>query len=390
MEDKNYFSSSFILGILGGGQLGKMLLYETRKWDIKTHVLDPNDEAPSRISCDYFQKGDLLHYETVYNFGLKADVITIEIEAVNVQALADLQKKGKKIFPQPDVLKIIQNKITQKQFYKQHHLPTADFNSYQTKTDLQNAISQDDLSFPFVWKSATGGYDGMGVEIIKNKSEVEKLPDNPCLAENKVDFTHELSVIVARNSDGEVKTYPIVEMEFHPAANQVEYVITPARVESHIHREAKQLAKNTADQLQIVGLLAVELFLTKDDKLLINEVAPRPHNSGHVSIEASYTNQFEQYLRAVLNLPLGSTDNKVSAVMVNLVGSEGYTGYPRYKNIDQLLKMDGVTPHIYGKKQTRPFRKMGHVNIIDADVDKARKKAEEVKSKISVISHVKS
>ncbi|MDR9400576.1 MAG: 5-(carboxyamino)imidazole ribonucleotide synthase [Psychroflexus sp.] len=390
MEDKNYFSSSFILGILGGGQLGKMLLYETRKWDIKTHVLDPNDEAPSRISCDYFQKGDLLHYETVYNFGLKADVITIEIEAVNVQALADLQKKGKKIFPQPDVLKIIQNKITQKQFYKQHHLPTADFNSYQTKTDLQNAISQDDLSFPFVWKSATGGYDGMGVEIIKNKSEVEKLPDNPCLAENKVDFTHELSVIVARNSDGEVKTYPVVEMEFHPAANQVEYVITPARVESHIHREAKQLAKNTADQLQIVGLLAVELFLTKDDKLLINEVAPRPHNSGHVSIEASYTNQFEQYLRAVLNLPLGSTDNKVSAVMVNLVGSKEYTGYPRYKNIDQLLKMDGVTPHIYGKKQTRPFRKMGHVNIIDADVDKARKKAEEVKSKISVISHVKS
>lgn len=390
MEDKNYFSSPFTLGILGGGQLGKMLLYETRKWDIKTHVLDPNDEAPSRISCDYFQKGDLLDYETVYNFGLKADVITIEIEAVNVQALRDLQKKGKKVFPQPDVLKIIQNKITQKQFYKQHHLPTAYFNSYSSKTDLQNAINQDDLSFPFVWKSATGGYDGMGVDIIKDKSGVEKLPDTPCLAENKVDFTHELSVIVARNSDGEVKTYPVVEMEFHPTANQVEYVITPARVERHIHQEAQQLAKSTADQLQIVGLLAVELFLTKDDKLLINEVAPRPHNSGHVSIEASYTNQFEQYLRAVLNLPLGSTDNKVSAVMVNLVGSEGYTGYPRYKNIDQLLKMDGVTPHIYGKKQTRPFRKMGHVNIIDADVDKARKKAEEVKSKISVISHVKS
>ena len=241
-----------------------------------------------------------------------------------------------------------------------------------------------------VWKVATGGYDGRGVQILKDSSDIKDLPDAACLIEDKVNFTHELSVIVARNASGESKSYPVVEMEFHPTANQVEYVITPARVSSTVHQNAKQLAQQVADEMGIVGLLAVELFLTESGELLINEVAPRPHNSGHVSIEANYTNQFEQYLRAILNLPLGSTKQKTAAVMVNLVGAEGFTGNPIYKNIDQLLKMDGVTPHIYGKKQTRPFRKMGHINIIDTDVNVARKKAEEVKSKISVISHDKS
>jgi len=380
--NKPFFSSDFKLCIIGGGQLGKMLLYETRKWDIYTKVMDPSEEAPCKIACNEFVKGDLLNYDDVYNFCLDADVITIEIEAVNVTALSDLQKIGKKVFPQPECLQIIQNKVSQKEFYQKTQLPTANFKSFATKDELK----AEHLDYPFVWKSATGGYDGRGVVIVKEKCELENIPDQPCLVEDMVDYSHELSVIVARNESGETASYPVVEMEFHPTANQVEYVITPARVDQNIQLKAQDLADKVAANMKIVGLLAVELFLTNEGDLLINEAAPRPHNSGHVSIEANYTNQFEQYLRAILNLPLGSTAQKASGVMVNLVGAEACTGKPIYENIEQLLNMRGVTPHIYGKKQTRPFRKMGHVNIIDADVNVARKKAAEVKSKIRVIS----
>ena len=388
--NKPIFSSDFKLAIIGGGQLGKMLLYETRKWDIYTKVIDPNENAPCNIACNEFVKGDLLNYDDVYNFCLDADLITIEIEAVNVEALSDLKKLGKKVHPQPECLKIIQNKISQKEFYQKMQLPTADHKSFASKGELSEELKMQSIGFPFVWKSATGGYDGRGVEIVKNDQQIENLPDQACLIEDKIDLSHELSVIVARNESGETVSYPVVEMEFHPTANQVEYVISPARIDQNIQIKAKTLAEQVAHKMQVVGLLAVELFLTKDEGLLINEVAPRPHNSGHVTLEANYTNQFEQYLRAILNLPLGSTEQKTAAVMVNLVGADNYNGEPIYRNIDQLLKMKGVTPHIYGKKQTRPFRKMGHVNIIDTDVNKAREKAKEVKSKIRVISHDKS
>ena len=388
--NKPIFSSDFKLAIIGGGQLGKMLLYETRKWDIYTKVIDPNENAPCKIACNEFVKGDLLNYDDVYNFCLDADLITIEIEAVNVEALSDLKKLGKKVHPQPECLKIIQNKISQKEFYQKMQLPTADHKSFASKGELSEELKMQSIGFPFVWKSATGGYDGRGVEIVKNDQQIENLPDQACLIEDKIDLSHELSVIVARNESGETVSYPVVEMEFHPTANQVEYVISPARIDQNIQIKAKTLAEQVAHKMQVVGLLAVELFLTKDEGLLINEVAPRPHNSGHVTLEANYTNQFEQYLRAILNLPLGSTEQKTAAVMVNLVGADNYNGEPIYRNIDQLLKMKGVTPHIYGKKQTRPFRKMGHVNIIDTDVNKAREKAKEVKSKIRVISHDKS
>ena len=388
--NKPIFSSDFKLAIIGGGQLGKMLLYETRKWDIYTKVIDPNENAPCKIACNEFVKGDLLNYDDVYNFCLDADLITIEIEAVNVEALSDLKKLGKKVHPQPECLKIIQNKISQKEFYQKMQLPTADHKSFASKGELSEELKMQGIGFPFVWKSATGGYDGRGVEIVKNDQQIENLPDQACLIEDKIDLSHELSVIVARNESGETVSYPVVEMEFHPTANQVEYVISPARIDQNIQIKAKTLAEQVAHKMQVVGLLAVELFLTKDEGLLINEVAPRPHNSGHVTLEANYTNQFEQYLRAILNLPLGSTEQKTAAVMVNLVGADNYNGEPIYRNIDQLLKMKGVTPHIYGKKQTRPFRKMGHVNIIDTDVNKAREKAKEVKSKIRVISHDKS
>lgn len=385
--DKPIFSSDFKLAIIGGGQLGKMMLYETRKWDVHTKVLDPSPEAPCKIACNEFVQGDLQNYQDVMDFCQDADVITIEIEAVNVAALSDLKEQGKKVYPQPECLKIIQNKIDQKQFYQERQLPTAGFMAFGSKAELRKAHDEKELQFPLVWKSATGGYDGRGVMMLKEKEQLDDLPDQPCLLEDKVDYTHELSVIVARNASGETMSYPVVEMEFHPTANQVEYVISPARIDPELHKRAQELAEKVADKMGIVGLLAVELFLMGSGQLLVNEVAPRPHNSGHVSIEASYTNQFEQYLRAILDLPLGSTENKTAAAMVNLVGAEGQTGPPIYKNMEKLLAMKGVTPHIYGKKQTRPFRKMGHVNIIDEDVDQARKKAEKVKSIISVISY---
>jgi len=382
----NYFSSDFKLAILGGGQLGKMMLYETRKYDIQTLVLDPSNEAPSRISCNYFEQGDLMDYETVLNFGRRADVVTFEIEGVNVQALKKLESEGVKTYPSADTLEKIQNKATQKKFYSEKNIPTADFKVFRNIEELKSAIEDDEIKIPFVWKSATGGYDGKGVSVIKNKQDLDVVPNVPCIAEKMIPFKKELAVIVARNPAGEVKTYPVVEMEFHPTANQVEYVICPARIDDKIAEKARNLAEKVSEAFQHVGLLAVEMFQTEDDQILVNEVAPRPHNSGHYSIEASYTNQFEQHVRAILDLPLGSTESKVGGIMVNLVGDENHEGEVIYENIEKIMKMDGVTPHIYGKKITRPFRKMGHVTIVDKDLSKARRVAEEVKNCIKVIS----
>lgn len=382
----NFFSSNFTLGILGGGQLGKMMLYETRKWDIRTHVLDPSADAPCRIASDYFEQGELMDFDTVYNFGKKVDILTFEIEGVNVEALEKLEKEGIKVFPSASTLRKIQDKSIQKQFYKQHRIPTAAFKVYDDKNKLNEAIFRKELHFPFVWKSCTGGYDGRGVSIVRTEEDIIPLSDGPCIAEKLIPFKNELAVIVARNSSGEVKTYPVVEMEFHPEANQVEYVICPARIDAHVAQKARAVATKVSKAFKHVGLLAVEMFQTEDDEILVNEAAPRPHNSGHYSIEASYTNQFEQHIRAILDLPLGNTDSKVGGVMVNLVGDEGHTGPVRYKNIEKIMAMNGVTPHIYGKKETRPFRKMGHVTIVNKDLSKARSIAEEVKNSIRVIS----
>lgn len=384
---RNFFSSDFKLGILGGGQLGKMLLYETRKYDIKTHVLEPNPEAPCKIACDYFEEGDLLDFDTVYNFGKKVDLLTIEIETVNVEALTALEKEGLKVYPSAETLKLIQDKGVQKEFYRSNDIPTAEFNSYAEKKELLGDIEQGVWDFPFVWKSRTGGYDGRGVSVIRKASDLENLDQGACIAEKLIPFKNELAVIVARNPDGEVKTFPVVEMEFHPEANQVEYVICPARINPEIAEKARILAEKVSNAFQHVGLLAVEMFQTEEDNILINEVAPRPHNSGHYSIEAAFTNQFEQHLRAILNLPLGNTESKVGGVMVNLTGAEGHQGQVRYQNIEQILELPGVTPHIYGKKETRPFRKMGHVTIANKDLDKARAIAEKVKNTIKVVSN---
>jgi len=382
----NYFSSNFKLGILGGGQLGKMLLYNTRKFDIYTCVLEANDDVPCKTACDEFHLGDLMDYDAVYKFGKQVDVLTFEIENVNVDALETLEKEGVKVYPSSKTLRTIQNKAKQKLFYIDNNLPTAPFSRFAYTSEIEDAINNGGLEFPFVWKAAQFGYDGNGVKIVKQLSDLEDLPKGECIAENLVPFKNELAVIVARSATGETKTYPVVEMEFHPEANQVEYVICPARIPDNVAKKAKAVALKTSEAFNHVGLLAVEMFQTQDDKILINEVAPRPHNSGHQTIEASYTSQFEQHIRAILSLPLGRPDSKVGGVMVNLVGAEGFTGNVVYQNIENIMNMDGVTPHIYGKKQTRPFRKMGHVTIVNEDLNEARKIAEEVKKSIKVIS----
>ena len=382
----NYFSSDFKLAILGGGQLGKMMLYETRKYDIQTFILDPSEEAPCKISCNYFEQGDLMDYETVLNFGRKADVVTFEIEGVNIEALKKLESEGIKTYPSASTLEKIQNKAVQKNFYKEKDIPTAGFEVFNSIKNLKEAVEEGKTEIPFVWKSATGGYDGKGVSVIKKIEDLDKLSEGECIAEKLIPFKNELAVIVARNPSGEMKTYPVVEMEFHPTANQVEYVICPARIDENIANKARKLAEKVSEAFQHVGLLAVEMFQTEDDQILINEVAPRPHNSGHYSIEAAYTNQFEQHIRAILDLPLGNTESKVGGIMVNLVGDQDHEGEVVYQNIEQIMKMDGVTPHIYGKKITRPFRKMGHVTIVDKDLKKARAVAEKVKNSIKVIS----
>jgi 5-(carboxyamino)imidazole ribonucleotide synthase len=378
----NYFSSNFKLGVLGGGQLGKMLLTETQKFDIFTSVLDGAQDAPCAQICNQFQVGNLMDFDTVYQFGKTVNLLTIEIEHVNTDALIKLEQEGLEIYPQPNVLKIIQHKGKQKDFFTQHHIPTAPYKRFQCLADLMSYP----VSYPFVWKSAQFGYDGTGVKIVKNNTDLISLPDTDCIIENLVPFKNELAVIVARNKNGEIKTYPVVEMEFHPEANQVEYVICPARISDEVSEKARSIALKVAESFQHIGLLAVEMFQTEDHQILVNEVAPRTHNSGHYSIEASYTSQFEQHLRSILNLPLGKTESKLAGIMVNLVGAEGYSGNVVYENIEEILKMDGVTPHIYGKKQTRPFRKMGHVTVVHESIKTARSIAEKVKNTIKVIS----
>ena len=346
---KDYFSSNFKLGVLGGGQLGRMLLAEAQKFDISTSILDSSAEAPCAQICNEFHQGNLLDFETVYNFGKQVDLLTIEIENVNIDALDLLEREGLTIYPTPKSIRIIQSKATQKNFYKDKNIPTAPYFHYAYLEELKHSYHNNIIEFPFVWKAARFGYDGTGVKIVRAFEDLENLPKGECIVEKLIPFKNELAVIVARNHNGEV-------------------------------------ALKVADAFDFVGLLAVEMFQTEEDEILVNEVAPRTHNSGHYSIEASYTNQFEQHLRSILNLPLGNTESKVAGIMVNLVGAEGHTGEVVYENIDKILQIDGVTPHIYGKKITKPFRKMGHVTIVDKDIVKARKVAQQVKKIIKVIS----
>ena len=370
------------IGILGGGQLGLMLIQAAIDWNLVIHCLDPDPEAPCRDLCTRFETGSLTDFDTVYRFGQSVDVLTIEIERVNVDALEALERDGKRVFPQPSVIRAIQDKRVQKQFFRDHNLPTSDFILTETRADvLANA------SFlPAFHKLGRDGYDGRGVQRIATIADAEKAFDAPGVLEKAVDFARELAVIVARNERGEARTFPTVEMVFHSEHNLVEYLFAPAAVSPGIDAAAQAIARRTADAFGIVGLLAVELFLTKTGEVLINEVAPRPHNSGHHTMRANATSQFEQHWRAILNLPLGDTTAYQPAAMVNLLGEPGHTGTAQYDGFDGLLAMPGVHPFLYGKAITKPFRKMGHVTIMDPDMDALRQKIALVRETIRVVS----
>ena len=374
------------LGILGGGQLGKMLLYDTRKWDIFTRVLDADADAPARLACNEFVQGSLLDANAVYDFGKNCDIVTIEIENVSLDGLQKLEDEGKKVFPQPSVLKIIQDKTVQKDFYKNNNIPTAPYFIFENKSELQDAISSKILSFPFVWKAPRFGYDGKGVSIIRTNDDLNALPNERMLIELLIPIKKELAVTVARNELGETATFPVVEMDFHGDANLVELVGCPAQISVFEEVKATEIALQLAEKLGIIGSLSVEFFLTKQGDILVNEAAPRPHNSAHLFSEGGYTSQFEQHLRAILGLPLANTALHTPSVMLNLVGEDGYSGAVHYEGLDTVLAIQGVTPHIYGKRETRPFRKMGHVNITAETLADAYKKAAIVQEKLRVIS----
>lgn len=376
------FYGDLKLGILGGGQLGRMLIQESINFNISTYVMDPDAHAPCKNLCEKFVHGSLTDYESVYKFGKDCDIITIEIEKVNVDALEQLEKEGVKVFPQSRVIRLIQDKGTQKQFFKENEIPTANFQLFKNKEELLSA----NLAFPYIQKLRRDGYDGRGVCSIKNVADLENAFKEPSLVEEWIPFDKEISVIVARNEEGDVKTFPCVEMEFNPEANLVEFLISPSTLPENILKSADELAIKVAENLKIVGILAVELFLTKDGKILVNEIAPRPHNSGHQSIEGNYTSQYEQLLRAIFNLPLGDTRCIQHAVMINLLGEKGFDGPAKYEGLDESLSLDGVYLHLYGKKSTKPFRKMGHVTILDEDRNKAIEKAKFVQKTIKVKS----
>ncbi|GAB3763377.1 5-(carboxyamino)imidazole ribonucleotide synthase [Spirosoma pomorum] len=383
------FTPSFVtptIGILGGGQLGLMLLQAAIDWNLRVHILDPDAEAPCRNLCTQFTQGSLTDYDTVYQFGQTVDVLTIEIEKVNVDALEALERDGKKVFPQPSVIRLIQDKRLQKQFYRDNNLPTADFILTQNRADVAQLLTEQPDFFPAFHKLGRDGYDGRGVQRISSVADQEKAFDAPGLLEKAVDFEKELAVIVARNERGETQTFPTVEMVFHPELNLVEYLFAPAQITADIDQQAQTIARQTADAFGIVGLLAVELFLDKQGNLLINEVAPRPHNSGHQTIRANVTSQFEQHWRAILNYPLGATAAYQPAAMLNLLGEDGFTGPAVYEGLETLLAMPGVFPFFYGKAITKPFRKMGHVTVMDESLDALRTKVADVKAGIRVVA----
>jgi 5-(carboxyamino)imidazole ribonucleotide synthase len=377
---KNFYND-FKLGILGGGQLGRMLIQAAVDYNLYISVLDPDIHAPCRQIASDFEKGSLTDFETVYSWGRNKDLITIEIENVNVDALEKLEQEGVKVFPQPGVIKIIQDKRLQKKFYSENQIPTADFVLIEDPQEIAGHIS----FLPAYQKLGKAGYDGRGVMKINSPEDLKKALPGKSLLEKLVDYQKEISVIVARSSKGEVITYPVVEMVFHPVHNLVEYLFAPADISKDQEEAAKKIAVKVITELNMTGILAVEMFLTRSGEILVNEVAPRPHNSGHHTIKANFTSQYEQHLRAILGLPLGLADYSIPSALVNLLGEPGYEGEAKYEGIEKVLSVEGAYIHLYGKKFTKPFRKMGHVTIVDKDIISLKKKAEFVKKTLKVI-----
>ena len=372
------------LHILGGGQLGKMLIEAASDWNIRCHVLDPDPDCSCSRLAWQFTCGSFKDYDAVMAFCAEAHYITIEIEHVNTDALRDLKAQGKKVFPDPDMLDIIKDKGKQKSFYAEHGIPTSPFTLYDDADAIRQAVASGTRTLPFVQKSCTAGYDGKGVQVVRTKDDLDKLLPGASLAEELIPFEKELAVIVARSTNGDTKAFPAVEMEFHPTANLVEFLLSPAHINSELEQKAQQLAVRTIEAMNLYGVLAVEMFLTADGDILVNEVAPRPHNSGHHTIEANITSQYQQLLRSIFGFPLGSTALTTTSMMVNLLGEDDYTGEAIYEGLPECLAIEGVYVHLYGKKITKPFRKMGHVTIVDSDAAKAREKANFVKDNLKI------
>ncbi len=355
-----------------------MLCQAAADWHLPVHVLDEHDGFPSAPYATEFHGGNFRDYDDVLAFGRQMDVVTIEIEHIDTEALHQLVSEGIRVYPQPAKVDLIKDKGLQKQFYADHGIPTMDFELFSGEDAgaIPAAVAAGRWSFPFVQKARTGGYDGQGVAVIRNQQDMEeKLLPVPCLLERMADIDKELAVVVARTPGGEISVFPTVEMEFHPTANLVEFLLCPAAIDQNTDRAAAALAREVADKMEVVGLLAVELFLTKSGKLIVNEVAPRPHNSGHHTIEGCLTSQYQQHLRAILDLPLGPTDIVRPAAMVNLLGAPGHSGPAVYEGWTDLLAIPAVYPHLYGKEDTRPFRKMGHLTALGDTLAEARERA---------------
>lgn len=383
---ENLVISNLSLGVLGGGQLGKMLSLAASNWNIKTRILDLDDEMPAALVCSEFVRGDFRDEKTVLSFGRKSDVLTVEIEQVNVNALKLLKSEGKRVFPEPEILEMIQDKYFQNQWLTERRFPKPAFQAFLNPQEIRDAVKRGAVKIPFVQKTRQFGYDGKGVRAVQRAEDLHKLLEGASLIEDMVMIDKELAVMVCRNSRGQTAVYDPVEMVFNPQANLVDYLLCPAEISPEISAEACRLAQEIIQQLGMTGVLAVEMFLDKKGKIWINEMAPRPHNSGHHTIESCVTSQYEQHLRSIFNFPLGSTRIKTPSLMMNLLGEPGYSGAVHYEGLTECLRLEGVKIHIYGKKQTRPFRKMGHVTILDSNLESAKQKAAEIRKKLKVVS----
>jgi 5-(carboxyamino)imidazole ribonucleotide synthase len=379
-------TSQFKLGIIAGGQLGKMLSLEASNWDVKTYILDMDLHCPAAPCSTEVIAGDPLNFDDVYQFGQRVDMVTYELEAINTDALKKLVLEGRPVLPEPEALEVIQDKGLQKSFFSDHDIPTSSYTLFSNKNEIEAAITAGSLSFPFVQKLRKGGYDGRGVSIISSQADLERIFDAPSIVEDLVPIQSEISVIAARNPHGEVKCFPVAEMEFNEQANLVELLVCPSTIDSSIQDEAVAIASHLIDSLKLTGLLAIEMFLDTSNKLWVNEVAPRPHNSGHHTIESIVTSQYEQLLRAILGFPLGSTHTKMPSAMINLLGEPGVEGPVKYEGLSQCMEEEGVKVHLYGKKTTKPFRKMGHITILAPTLEESKAKAKSVKRKLKVTS----
>lgn len=384
MQHKNLLDHK--IGILGGGQLGKMLAIEAANWHLPIYIMDQDQQFPAVPYAPFFQAGDFKNFNDVVQFGKKVDILTIEIEQINVDALFYLEKEGVKVYPKPSTVKVIQDKGLQKMFYQERDIPTARFQLFDDGNEIKEALKNKQITFPFVQKSRKDGYDGKGVVVVSNENDVTNLLDCPSIIEERINIKTEISILVARSVSGELIHYEPVEQHFNQEANLVSFLICPAELVKGTLSKMNEIASLIAIDLDLVGLLAIEFFLDENDGIFVNEVAPRPHNSGHHTQNSCETSQFEQHLRAILDLPLGSTRQHSIGAMVNIVGEPGYAGKTKYVGIEECMKIEGAHLHLYGKTETRPFRKMGHINIADKDRKKVLENIEKIKSTLRVIS----